>query len=108
MARSADPLLLVPTTPRRRVRVHVRFPVAPLPERLACRICGFRGIPLTVIPGENFPTALVVTGSTYSWTSASEPLSVIDKAVTPEPNPSVSCPFCGGTRFLDGMKGQGQ
>ena len=106
----ADPLLTPPfPSPRRRVRVHItRQASRTLPERLTCRICGFPGIDVTTDPGENFPTALVVTGSRYTWASPSDSIAVIDKAVMPTTNPSVSCSFCGVTRFLNGMKGQGQ
>ena len=108
MPNSRPSLLLVSQLPRRRVRVHIRPASPSVFEHVTCRVCGFRGIPLSTEPGENFPTALVVTGTTYSWTNANDPLSVIDKAVTPVPNSASSCPFCGSTRFLDGQRGQGQ
>src|SRR5215510_4257500 len=90
-------------------RVHIRpQSLAPLPERLYCSICGFGGNSTDVDPGENCPTGFVTAGSTYAWTSASDALSLIDKTVTPVPNPQVSCAFCGGTMLLTGRRGQGQ
>lgn len=77
-------------------------------DRVTCSVCGFHGINITTSVGENFPTAYVTTGNTYVWTTPDQPLSVIDLQVLPVPNTSVSCPFCGATRWTDGAKGQGQ
>lgn len=77
------------------------------PDRLRCSICGFPGVSVDTEPGENFPTAYTVSGSTYVWTSPAEAVTTLDKTVTPVPNTSTSCNFCGGTRFLDGSRGSG-
>lgn len=77
-------------------------------DRVQCSVCGFAGVNITTFPGEDFPTQYVTTGTTYEWASPDQPLSVIDLQVLPVPNSSVSCPFCGATRYLDGSRGQGQ
>lgn len=77
-------------------------------DRLTCTVCGFAGVNIATVPGENFPTVMVTAGTTYVWTSPDQAVSVIDKTVTPTPQSKVSCPFCGSTRFLDGSKGKGQ
>ena len=97
-----------PTRPR-----HVRRPSGDggpnqTIDRVKCSICGFSGNAITVNPGQNFPTAFVTTGSTYVWTSPSDPVTSLDKQVLPVPQPSVSCAFCGGSMLLGGSKGMGQ
>lgn len=79
------------------------------PDRLRCSICRFAGVDIETEPGESLTgsTAFVTTGTTYVWTSANDALVTLDKTVAPEPNTSVSCPFCGGERFLNGSKGSG-
>mgnify|MGYP003393453967 CR=1 FL=1 len=78
------------------------------PDRITCHICGFRGNSAEVTPGENFPTALVTTGSTYVWTNSNDPLSGLDLTVLPTTNPAVSCGSCGASLLMSGHKGQGQ
>lgn len=77
------------------------------PDRITCAVCGFPGVDIDTEPGGEFPTSFTVTDSTYVWTNTDDPISGLDKSVLPVPNPSVSCPFCGATRFLDGNKGSG-
>lgn len=89
------------------IRRHDQPSEASEPDRLTCAICGFPGVDIATEPGGDFPTAYTVSGSTYVWTNADDALSTLDKTVTPVPNASVSCNFCGGTRFLDGSKGSG-
>ena len=81
---------------------------AVIPERITCRICNFPGVNYNTSPGGEFPTALVVTGTIYSWTNANDSIALIDKVVTPVPNVGSSCPACGGTMFLSGSRGEGQ
>ena len=79
-----------------------------VPDRLICRICGFPGNRVDVTPGENFPTALVTSGSTYVWTQSTDALATLDRTVLPVTDPAVSCGFCGGTLLLSGHRGSGQ
>jgi hypothetical protein len=78
------------------------------PDRITCSICGFPGISIATVPGENFPTTYTTTGMTYVWASPADAITSLDKQVLPVPNPAVSCAFCGGTQFLSGSKGAGQ
>lgn len=96
---------------RRRQTYGRKWPIGPdivEHDRLTCSICGFPGIDVQTRPGGGFPTALVAAGTTYVWTNANDPISAIDKTVTPTVDSAQSCPFCGGTRFQDGRRGQGQ
>lgn len=90
-----------------RVTIHPPSDDKPL-LRLICGVCGFPGIPFETVPGENCPTTLQVTGTTYSWTNSDDAIGLIDKFVVPIPNPSVSCAFCGATAYMTGSRGQGQ
>ena len=110
----SPPSSRVTTSPKptgRKVRVRPSGDGGPnnVVDRITCTICGFPGIDVNSFqPGQNFPTVMQASGSTYVWTSPDQPLSVIDKTVTPVPQPTVSCPFCGGTFALGGRKGKGQ
>lgn len=77
-------------------------------DRIRCSVCGFPGVSIETVPGENFPTVMQTTGTTYVWASPDQPVTILDKQVLPVPQSKVSCPFCGATRFLDGQKGKGQ
>ena len=77
------------------------------PDRLTCAVCGFQGVDIETEPGGDFPTTFTISGSTYIWTVPNEAVTTLDRTVTPVTNTSVSCPFCGATRFLDGSKGSG-
>jgi hypothetical protein len=91
----------------RGARIHRRYQ-GEVPDRIRCRVCNFPGVSVEATPGENFPTALVTTGSTYVWAASTDALSTLDLTVLPTPNPAVSCPFCGATRYMDGSRGSGQ
>lgn len=109
-SQTSSPVRTVPKPTARKVKVLQSGDGGPnnVQDRLTCTICGWSGNPITVSPGGNFPTTYQVTGSTYVWSSPDQPLSVIDKAVVPIPQPSVSCGFCGGTLLMSGAKGVGQ
>ena len=100
----------VPRSERRKTFRHLAGDGGPNStiDRVTCSVCNFPGVAITTMPGENFPTQYVTTGSTYVWTNANDPLSVIDLTVTPVTNPRASCPFCGATLFVGGSRGQGQ
>ncbi len=89
----------------RRIRLDNTTADTVLADRLTCAICGFPGLQPDMEPGEQVgakPTT--TTGSTYVWTNANDPLSVIDKQVTVVLQAG-QCVFCHGQRYLDGARG---